>query len=168
MASRPNTRHPKGTLARSTADYFYGNSYIANQQIPNATPAIVTYLYNGSTDGSMLYVWGMSAVLNDSDTQDYLACFRTTFFSGLDFTVDSINPIDPQTPACGAKFYYDFASSGIFDQNLFAISIEQQSAGIFPPGPITVIRPGYALQMVSGTPNTNYWLNIYFASLPGE
>jgi hypothetical protein len=168
MASRPNTRHPKGTLARPTADYFYGNSYSIYSDVTSANPAIVTYLFNGSTDGSMLYVFGISALLLGNTLPDVLNCYRVDFFTGFDESEFNIYPVDTQTPASGAVFSFDSAYSGHFGGPIFATAIAASGIGLFPPGPLTVLRPGYGLQMVAGTVNTSYALNIFFASLPGE
>jgi hypothetical protein len=168
VAAPVNLRKPKGTYARNTPDYFYRQGYILNQPIPNATPGIVTYLYNSATDGSLLWVYGALAVLNDGDPQDVLTFFLVQNTLGFDFTADSINPIDILSPAPPAKFYYSTSDPHLFDVNLFSISIEAGSAGFFPPGPLYVLRPGYALQMSSGSPTTNYWLNVWFVVLQGE
>jgi len=164
----PTSRAPKGVLVRQTAEWFYHRAYSVNFPIIHAVPSWVSYLYNGAIDGSLLYIYGINATLNNGTSQDNLSCYLVQTPTGVNLSSAVIYPVYNAQPASPAQFWVDFAYASGFFNRQFAVAIEGVAAGLFPPAPLQVLRPGYGLQMVQTLVATDFFRTIWFLWITGE
>ena len=162
-------RVPKGVYQRPTADWFTALSSSGGTTVlGNGTDTFFGGLYNNATDGSYLYVYGISAGVSHPFSTVALYA-RGGGLDPADTVVQGGVPVIlGSNMGPGQIIYGTYNSWFNFPQGMSWQPGDETSFPIFCDFPIAIIPPQWALLVVEQTVTGTMVVGFYWVTIRGE